>query len=48
MQTNKNEVAMFHTLYPFHITVLTKGIIELWVAYSFTGPKFHTISLPAL
>jgi hypothetical protein len=26
----------------------TKGIIALWVSYSFARPIFHTVSLPAL
>jgi hypothetical protein len=25
-----------------------KGMIALWASYSFTGPIFHTICLPAL
>jgi hypothetical protein len=28
--------------YSFRIIMLTKGIIELWASYSFTGPIFYT------
>jgi hypothetical protein len=48
MLTNKNEVALLlqHTF--FSIVMQTKGIIVLWPSFLFTGPIFHTISLPAL
>jgi hypothetical protein len=48
MPINKNEVALLSQLVPFRIIVPTKGIIELWASYSFTGLVFHTISLPEL
>jgi hypothetical protein len=48
MPINKHEVALLSQLIPFRIIVPTKGIIELWASYSFTGPVFHAVSLPAL
>jgi hypothetical protein len=41
MPTNKSEVALLQ-LISFHINLLPKGIIALWVSYSFTKPVFHT------